>query len=154
MPPRPSPCWRCWCGKMRPPACPLRIERVGRNTMRFVVVTVLAGIMLAPFASAQKLELKFDAAAMASNFNSSFCALANGASMIPASTVTTTNLMVFLPTLSIRRGQAGGRIFPHQQRQHGEGRGGIGHELGLHGAGFVLLVHGDGLPAAAFRVLV
>ena len=31
--------------------------------MRFVVVTVLAGIMLAPFASAQKLELKFDAIA-------------------------------------------------------------------------------------------
>jgi hypothetical protein len=28
--------------------------------MRFVVVTVLAGMTLAPFASAQKLELKFD----------------------------------------------------------------------------------------------
>jgi hypothetical protein len=31
--------------------------------MRFVVVTVLAGLMLAPLASAQKLELKFDALA-------------------------------------------------------------------------------------------
>jgi Domain of unknown function (DUF4252) len=31
--------------------------------MRFVVVAVLAGIMLAPLASAQKLELKFDAIA-------------------------------------------------------------------------------------------
>src|ERR1022692_4561531 len=35
--------------------------------MRFVVVTVLAGMTLAPFAAAQKLELKLDAiAAMAS----------------------------------------------------------------------------------------
>jgi len=31
--------------------------------MRYVVVTVLAGMMLAPFASAQKLELKLDAIA-------------------------------------------------------------------------------------------
>jgi len=31
--------------------------------MRTVVVTVLAGMMLAPFASAQKLELKLDAIA-------------------------------------------------------------------------------------------
>jgi hypothetical protein len=31
--------------------------------MRFVVVTVLAGMLLAPLASAQKLELKFDALA-------------------------------------------------------------------------------------------
>src|ERR1019366_2751179 len=51
-------------------------------------------------------------AARASNFNSSFWALANGASVIPASTATTTNLMVFLPTHSIRRGRGGGRIFP------------------------------------------
>src|ERR1035437_8968625 len=49
---------------MRPPACPPRIERVGRNPMRYVVVTVLAGMMLALFASAQKLELKLDAIAV------------------------------------------------------------------------------------------
>src|ERR1022692_5323743 len=48
---------------MRLPACPLRIERVGRNIMRFVVVAVLAGLTLAPPASAQKLDLKFDALA-------------------------------------------------------------------------------------------
>jgi hypothetical protein len=36
------------------------MEKVGRNTMRFVVAAMLAGMTLAPFASAQKLELKFD----------------------------------------------------------------------------------------------
>src|ERR1022692_4215898 len=93
-------------------------------------------------------------AAMASSFNSSFCAAANGARVIPASTVTTTNLMVYLPTLSIRRGEAGRRIFLRQQRQHGKGRGGIGHKPGWYGARFVQLVHGGGLPAAAFGVLM
>src|ERR1035441_4476635 len=48
---------------MRLPTCPLRIETVGRNIMRFVVVAVLAGLTLAPPASAQKLDLKFDALA-------------------------------------------------------------------------------------------
>src|ERR1035441_6380159 len=93
-------------------------------------------------------------AAMASSFNSNFCAAANGARVIPASTVTTTNLMMFLPTPSIRRGEAGRCIFLRQQRQHGKGRGGIGHEPGWDGARFVLLVHGGGLPAAAFGVLM
>src|ERR1039457_3527049 len=90
-------------------------------------------------------------AARASNFKSSFCALAGGASVNPASTATTTNLMMFLPTVSIRRGQAGRRIFLRQQGQHCKGRGGVGHELGWYGARFVLLVHGGGLPAAACR---
>src|ERR1039457_5209973 len=64
MPRRPSPCWRCWERRIvRRPACPLRIERVGRNTMKFVVVTVLAGMMLAPSASAQKPELQLAAPA-------------------------------------------------------------------------------------------
>src|ERR1039458_2274914 len=94
-------------------------------------------------------------AARASNFNSNFCALAKGASVIPASTATTTNFMVFLPTLSIRRGQAGGRIFLRSEEcEHGERGGGIRHELGFHRAGLELRVHGDGRPAAAFRVLV
>jgi Domain of unknown function (DUF4252) len=48
---------------MHPPSCRLRIEWVGRNIMRFVVVTALAGMLLAPLASAQKLELKFEAIA-------------------------------------------------------------------------------------------
>src|ERR1019366_10659887 len=63
-------------------------------------------------------------AARASNFNSSFWAPANGARVIPASTATTTNFMVFLPTLSIRRGQAGGRDF------WGEHGGGAGEQRG------------------------
>src|ERR1039457_7706836 len=93
-------------------------------------------------------------AARASNFNSSFWALANGASVIPASTATTTIFMVFLPTHSIRRGQAGGRIFRRsEQCEYGERRGGVRHELRRHGAGFVSPVHRGSLPAAAFRVL-
>src|ERR1039458_2976067 len=48
---------------MRPPAGSPRIEWVGRNTMRFVVVAVFRGVALAPLASAQKLELKFEALA-------------------------------------------------------------------------------------------
>src|ERR1019366_1262374 len=94
-------------------------------------------------------------AARASNFNSSFWAPAKGASVIPASTATTTNFMVFLPTLSIRRGGAGRRILLRsEEREHGERRRGVRHELRFHGAGLEWYVHGDGLPAAAFRVLV
>src|ERR1035438_8615182 len=93
-------------------------------------------------------------AARASNFNSIFWALANGARVIPASTATTTSFMVFLPIHSIRRGQAGGRIFRRSEEcEHGERGGGIRHELRRHGAGFVSPVHRGGLPAAAFRVL-
>src|ERR1700686_1686586 len=48
---------------MRLPPCRPRIEGVGRYTMRFVVIGALAGMLFAPLAGAQKLELKFDALA-------------------------------------------------------------------------------------------
>src|ERR1700686_3617834 len=86
-------------------------------------------------------------AARASNFNSSFCAPARGANNIPASAPITTNLMVYLPTPSIRGRQGGRRIFLRsEERQHGVRRRSVGHELEWDGAGFVRLVHGDGLP--------